>query len=68
MDTDALTRALDRLAQTSDHPPTLAHIWREHDARRTLDYGWTRPEDTGPPISLDEYLTHHPEHSATLRP
>jgi uncharacterized protein (DUF2267 family) len=68
MDSDALERVVDRLARTLEHPPTLAQLWHEHDGSRRPDYGWPRPEDTGPPISLADYLARHPDDRATLRP
>jgi hypothetical protein len=64
MQADTLDTVLDELARSLEHPPTLAQLWREHDATRPLDYGWPRPTDTGPPISLADYIARHPDDEA----
>lgn len=60
MDADTLATTFDRLAR-HEHPPSIATIWHTYQANTPTRYGWPRPTDTGPPISLDDYLTHHPD-------
>jgi hypothetical protein len=68
LDLERLTATLTRLATTNDHAPTIAQITRAYnDTRRRPEYGWQRPDDTGPPISLDTYLARYPDDDALAR-
>jgi len=54
----------EHLRDHAERPPTPGQFL-ELCRATTPSYGWTRPDDTGPPISLAEYLARHDD--AALR-
>jgi len=57
LDTDRLTTVLGTLARSSEHPPSIAAIIRGYDEQGAPTiYGWQKPVDTGPAVSLDEHI------------
>lgn len=61
LDGDLATAAYERLVRELEHGyPTTGKFLATYWACRRPDYGPTRPEDTGPVVSMADYLARHP--------
>lgn len=57
---DHATATYTHCRNTIDHSMSIARYLGEYHGTQHR-YGWQPPEDTGPLISLDEYLHRHPD-------
>jgi hypothetical protein len=57
LDFDPATAAMSRLAREQDHPPTIHQLIAEIRSNTITSSIIPQPENTGPPIALDDVIT-----------